>query len=906
MRLLLSLLFALPLFSNPLPVDEKVISGTLDNGLTYFIRENNYPKGQAQLRLIVKVGSAYENEDEQGIAHFVEHLVFRGSDHFRDWEIIDYLESIGAEFGPDTNAYTSFEETVYMLNIPLEQEESLEKALLILSDFAGRAHLKSEMIEAERGVVLDELRMRDSAEARAAMKEYSWLCEGSSYENRFPVGKPEIVRNSSHETVRNFYKRHYRPDNIAVVAVGDFESRKVEEFVHRFFSSLSDHSVDALQPLKKAPLSYERKVFTHVAEETSFTNLSMIHLDHPKCIESDEALLEARLSSYIFSFLNLRFAELVQSAKSPIIFGGAFSGRDNIEGGYETSRILVVPYEGHEKEALQALWRLFLALFQYGVSEEEFNQIVQSEKEALLKLKRSFDRIDHSYFVDILTNHVLEGQLIYDFYDIIQREMVLLDSLNCADVNDFLTQYSWGTPWHFSLLSNKDLFEGFDLTSSLEEWSACIVAHEGKKRGSLSTQIGEAGRILSRTEDQGIKVYTLSNGMEVYTQKSDIQKGEILFKALALEGTAALEKERWDEARMLPFYLQKVGFGGLDAYEIQLLMNEKNISAAPFLDLNMRGIKGNCPRENLELFCQLFHLFFTDKQKSDEGFIAMRRLYNEIRRYFEANPEIAFEEHVIKTATEDHPYFRTIDAEGLTNERCFELTEEFFSNPADFALFIVGDFDDAALEALLENYIASIPRKEETLLCSTIFEFPQGEYREVFRKGSEEKAVTKLMAFVDLPKAGNQFAQDVLRKTIETRLFNALRRGLGDSYGVHVTFNHLHYPILNPSLIKIDFTHSPGEREKAIACVEEELAKFKSEPLLESEVKVAKEIIRANLQEARQGNRYLLSNLEEYFLYGSLSNPESDLDGLTAEIISSYAQEIFTQINWKIFTLQAE
>ena len=249
------LFLLLPFLAFASSIDNDLIVEKLDNGLTYYIKPNGYPKGKAILRLIVDVGSLQEREEERGLAHFVEHMVFRGSDNFDDWEAIRYLESIGAQFGAHTNAYTSFEETVYMLDIPLDKPEALEKGLLILSDMAFRAHLKDELIEIERGVVLDEGRMRKDANARYVEEMIQEILKDSTFAHRMPIGLVDVVANCDPSVLRGFYKRHYRPEKMAVIAVGDFDPAEVQSVIQREFSDQvmeEKEAVDVIYPKEVA------------------------------------------------------------------------------------------------------------------------------------------------------------------------------------------------------------------------------------------------------------------------------------------------------------------------------------------------------------------------------------------------------------------------------------------------------------------------------------------------------------------------------------------------------------------------------------------------------------------------------------------------------------------------------
>ncbi len=791
--------------SRPLPLDTSIISGTLPNGFHYFIRHNGKPEKRAELRLAVNAGSVLEDNDQQGLAHFVEHMAFNGTKHFAKNDLVNYLESVGVRFGPDLNAYTSFDETVYMLQVPTDTPSIVDKAFEILGDWAHEVSFSDSEIDKERGVVMEEWRLGRGASARMRDKQFPILFHGSRYAERLPIGKPKIIESFDHNILRRFYKDWYRPDLMAVIAVGDFDPHAVENLVKRTFGDIPDPATE--RPRDLFPVPDHKQTFYAIAtdSEATLTSIDVYYLQpvEPETLVTDyrRSLVEALFNG----MLNERFDELARKPDPPFLY--AYGGQGGLVRTKGSFSLGAAVKEGGIAKGLTAVMTEAARVLRYGFTETELQRTKSDLLRSIESAYNERNKTESGPLADELVRHFLTEEPVpgityeYALYKRFLPDITLqeVDSLapKWIEANNRVVTVSAPEK---SAASIPDTTELARILNDVEKESVTPYTDVVPSEPLLKTS-PIPGSVLSQTflSDGDITKVTLSNGVVAYLKQTDFKNDEVIFSAFSNGGTSLVPDSEYIAALTATALLQECGIGDFDRTALGKKLAGKIVQVAPFIGEHTQGLSGSAAPDDLKTLFELIHLYFTSPRADTAAF---RSYVTRMRAFLEnrtARPESAFED-TIQAVMSQHSYrrrpFNVAMLGELNLEKSLTIYRDRFANACEFTFVFVGNFKQDRIDSLLATYVGSLRStgRQETWRDLGIRP-PQGVIEKTVRRGIAQKSQVRLVftgPFVWNQE--NRFALDALAQVLTIKLRESLREDKGGTYGVRVSAAPIHIP----------------------------------------------------------------------------------------------------------------
>ena len=900
-----------------LPVDPDVRFGTFDNGLTYFIRANRRPENRTELRLVVNAGSVLEDDDQLGMAHLLEHMAFNGTERFEKHELIEFMESIGMRLGPDVNAYTSFDETVYMLQVPMDNPEHISTAFQIMEDWSKGITLDGDEIDAERGVVVEEWRLGQGARARVSDKQFPIIFKDSQYAERLPIGTEESIQTASHEAVHRFYKDWYRPDLMAVIAIGDFDPDVIEGLVRQHFEGLPAPTDPRPRTMFEVP--DQPGTDFAIATDPELPNTSVgvyykMELDAEGTVgDYRRGLVEGLYNS----MLNARFAELTQQVDPPIAFGGSGKGAMVRTKGMYQLMAGVAP--GGIERGLDTLFTEAARVAQFGFTQTELDR---TKANRLRGIQRAYDdRANRrsSGFVSEYTRAYLQGEpfpgLEYEF-ELYQRFIpeITLDEVNAIG-RDWIKDSN-----RVVVVSAPETEDS--VVPSERELLAVIDAAAGKELTAYEDTVSDApllpvipdpGSIVavSTIDELGITEWTLSNGAKVVLKPTDLRDDEIRFAASSPGGTSLVSDEDYLIASTATAVVNISGLGEFNAIDLRKQMAGKAASVSPSIGRFSETLGGQASPKDLETLFQLIYLRFTAPRADPvalEAYLAQGRsaLANQA-----ATPGFQFSKRLTELRWQDDPRRQTTTAETLDDwdlERSFAFYQERFADAGDFTFFFVGKIDLDAIRPLVERYLASLPSagRAETWRDDGV-RHVEGVVVDTVHAGIEPQSQTRI--YFTGPFEYEQHERIVIRGmalVLQNRLRDVLREELGGTYGVGVSAGYTWQPTVGYT-VSINFGSDPERAEELAAAVFAEIDRLKEAPPEESEVADVRENFTRTHETNLESNAYWMRELGGLYARGAdplafLTYPDS-IQTLTAAEIQEAAQRYFNMSNYLHMTL---
>ena len=863
---------ALPALSDSLRLDPTVRTGTLSNGLRYYIQHNQRPEKRVSLRLAVAAGSTAERDDQRGLAHFAEHMNFNGSAHFKPEEMIAYLEAIGLRFGSDANAYTSFDETVYRLDVPTDRDTLLDRGLLALADFAGRATLTDAEIQKERGVVLEEWRLGLGAEDRIWRKHYPVLYHGSRYADRLPIGLPDVIAQAPAARLRDFYRTWYTPDRMAVVVVGDVDPALMDSLVHVHFGDLKRPAHSLARPRFDIPLHREPLISVATDRELTMSNVSLYFKRpfHPTRTVGD--FREDLVVGLYAAMLNARLAEVAHRADPPFMWAGAYPSP--LSRTLETWQVYATVQDGGIEKGLAALLDETARVRQRGFLASELQRARESQRAAD---ERAWAERDKSESPDFAGAYV--GGFLYDLptQGIESRHTLtqaLLDGITLEEVNA-LSEHLMPETGRVVLASAPEK-PGVAVPS--EATLRSLVAHNGQAPlaawkddlagSTLMKTLPTPGRVTSRRSiaEIGVTVLTLSNGVEVWLKPTDFKTDEILFSAEAPGGASLADSAAFLTADLAPLIVNRSGVGGFTATELQKLLAGRIAGAGTIVQAYTHGLSGSARPADLETALQLAHLHFTHLTSDPDAVAGMKQGFRGFLAERANSPEAAFEDTLIALNTggfymDQVPTAAQLDS--VRNDDALAFHRRLFANAADFTFFMVGSFQVDTVVPLLERYVASLPSAghRTSSYVARGPRYPGAVRRVMVRRESEPKSSTRITFFVndgieelDLHRART------CASILTEHLRQSLREMLGGTYHAAAAFSYL-TPLPGYATMSIDFGCAPERVDSMVAMALTEVRKMRDAGPSSADLEREQEIQRRELETALKENGYWLGAL---------------------------------------------
>jgi len=895
--------------SPSLGLDTAVSEGKLDNGLTYFIRKNAKPEKRAALYLVVSAGSVLEDDDQRGLAHLIEHMAFNGTRLFEKQEIVNVLEKMGMRFGMHTNAYTSFDETVYTLSVPTDDPTLVTKGLQILQQFASDIAFDPAETNKERGVVIEEWRSGRDAETRVQDKQLPVLLAGSHYADRAPIGDKKTLESADLATLKRFYHDWYRPDLMAVVAVGDFQPEWIKGEIEKQFGPLTNPKNERSKPVFATPLHPDTKVSLVTDNELTDTSLSMVRKlpSRPRGTEADYRRMV--VENVFHEMLNARFAELAQSATAPFL--GANSG--SFPFGKATDLILqsasVKP--GGLEPALAALTRELKRIVKFGFTQTEFDRArlstlrqIQSHVEERLKTP------SRSY-ADEIVRHFLNGEAMPG----IEAEQVLhekfLGTMALGELNALAAAWM-GQANRVLLVSappKNALPTAPDLLATMERVGhETLVAYVDKvATGPLIKDAPKAGRIVSEKHLPAIDltVWTLSNGIRVAWKATDFQNDRVLVRAFSPGGQSLVPTANFANARYASFVVNQGGLGDFGPIELEKALAGKLVSLSPTIGELEEGVSANSSPKELGTLFELIYLTITKPRIDQEAFAAWKARQLNFIQNRASDPRIVFGDAYVNELYNRHPRRQppsVAEIEKVDPDKALAIYKDRFADVHDMTFVIVGNLDAATLRPLVETYLASLPgtikgkpRKESWKDVKA--RLALGAHAFEVRKGVEPRAEVNLTFTGKMPWSRQaEFNITTMADAVEIRLREVVREDLSGSYSVSVSADLSRRPAQEFE-VTIAFGCAPERTEDLIKAVLAELETIKASGLGENYTTKIRMAEQRQHEINLKNNGFWLREIEDALRFGDdpqhLIEYPALIETISTEHIRDMARKVF-------------
>ena len=873
--------------AKPIPIDENVKVGTLSNGMKYYIRKNAMPANRVELRLAVNAGSILEDEDQQGLAHFTEHMAFNGTTNFAKNDLVDNLEKMGVRFGADLNAYTSFDETVYMLPLPTDSVGYVDKGLMILKDWASGVLFQDEEIDKERGVVIEEWRRGKGADERMRTKYWETLLKDSQYAQRLPIGKKEILENFKYETIRNFYKKWYRPDLMAIVVVGDIEVEEMEKKIKETFESIPMSKNAFPRPQFSIPLNKEPLAKVVSDKEATSTQLMLFYKLPKQTVNNYSDLRVSYTNELIWTMLNARLEELQKQAVPPFLYAYGFYG-DMIGRGLDAFQIYAGLREDNIEGGIKTVTEEIERIKAFGFTASELERAKkdvakQYEKAYKEENKTESNRIVMNYVYNYLEQRPIPSPKFE--YEFLQKALPMID-LNFINK----TAQSWITSENrvailtaveketIKLPTEKDLitiwnnaprgnikpYEEKEIASSLIE-EANIP-----KKGSIKKE--------TKNEKMGYTELTLSNGAKVILKKTDFKNDEILVSAYSMGGHSLYEDKDYIAVSNISSIIAQSGIGELSGSDMDKFMTGKTVRLSPYVSEYSEGFRGNTSPEDLETTLQLMHLYFTNPRQDKDAVASFVATQKGFYQNLASNPNYYFYDEYSKLMANGSirsGFPKVEELEKTDWEAAYKMYNERFANAADFTFFFVGNFDEEKMKSLLETYIATLPATKETESFKDLgTRSPKGMVEKIYKKGSEPQSNVRLSFAGEMTEynAKDEVALNAVAGLLRFKLIEKLREEKGGVYSAGAYTNVAKYPVPNYNEM-ITFPCAPENVDDLIAASIEEVDKLRNGEIDASDLEKFKEAEKRTSEVNQTQNKYWLSTLQG--LYYNNETPES-------------------------------
>lgn len=714
----------------PIPVNKNVRQGKLSNGLTYYLLHNEWPENVVNFYIAQRVGSIQENDDQRGLAHFLEHMAFNGSEHFPDSTLLEFTRSIGVEFGSNLNAFTSIDRTVYRISdVPTTRQSALDSCLLILKDWSNGLTLEDKEIDKERGVIHQEWQMGQSPVMRIYDRVLPKFYPGSKYGERLPIGLMSIVDNFKYQVLRDYYKKWYRPDNQCIIIVGDIDVDHFESEIKRLWNGVVVPANAAQVVAEQVPDTKDPIYVVDKDKEMQYSSIG-IAMKHDAIPHEDKTDISYLIDSYakqmISMMLNQRYSELAQKADCPFTRAYGYDGNFILSNTKDAFQLGGSAKEGKDLEAFAAIYREALRARQYGFTPGEFERM---KAEFLSQLESQYtnrNKIRNAQYGDELTDYYLDNEPIpgkEEEYQIM-KSLIEMPALNVDVINMYAKELISDKDSNFVayIFAQEKPGKVYPTEASMAKTINAVRAEkiepyvDNVKNEPLldETKLPKAGKITGEKENKqfGYKELTLSNGARVILKKTDFKDNEVQFQAMAKGGSGSYGKADYSNLALFDAVIGSSGLGNFSNQELTKALYGKQAGINVGLGGYYQYLSGYCVPKDIETMLQLAYLNFTSVSKDQEAYNALMSQLELALKNKDLSPEAVFSDSLTNTIYGHNPRRAPLTVntlKGLNYDRILQIWKERFASPGQFVYYFVGNFDEAALRPLLEKYIACLP-----------------------------------------------------------------------------------------------------------------------------------------------------------------------------------------------------
>ena len=911
-----------------IPVDPDVRIGHLDNGLTYYIRHNNWPENRAEFYIAQRVGSIQENDDQRGLAHFLEHMAFNGSKHFNGNELLRWCESVGVKFGTDLNAYTSIDQTVYNIsNVPTTRESIIDSCLLILYDWADGLLLEQEEIEKERGVIHEEWRLRTSAQMRMLERDLPKLYPDSKYGHRMPIGLMEIIDNFERPFLQAYYEKWYRPDNQAIVVVGDVDVDQVEQKIKDLFSQIATPGADAAKVVTEPVPDNAEPIFVIDKDKEQQYNFVYVLMKHEAFPDSLKGTLAYLVTNYVkdaaLSMLNNRLKEYAEKPESPFLQASAADGRYLLSKAVDAFEMDVLPKDGQTESAVTTALTEAHRAAEFGFTPTEYSRF---KADYLSNLDKTYSNKDKRYnrqFVNQCVMHFLEQDPIpsidYTYATMTQVvpvipletiSAVMKELVSPSDTN--LVVLNFNNEKEDAVYPTE---EGLK-TAIANARSAQIEAYvDNVKDEPLMTTMPQKGGITKETKNDlfGYTELTLSNGATVVLKQTDLKKDQVLLSGEGFGGSALYGDKDFANIKMFDDVTEASGLGNFSHTELEKALAGKIAGASLSLSSNRQHINGSSTPKDVETMLQLVYLYFTNINKDQNSFDKLMQTTEVQLKNRLLQPQAVFSDSLNATISSHNPRFQTLNVEELKDidyDRILQMAKELTANAAAFTFTIIGNYDEATIRPLIEQYIASLPGNQNVVKSGDVSTDFKGRVVNSFKHKAETPtaiAVT-LWNSKDVPfTLENNIKASMAGQVLMMEYLKKIREDASAAYTVQASGSVSRDDFGTDATL---FAYCPMKPEKADTAIQimrdEVLAITKAcDP---DKLTKVKEYMLKNHSDQMKENRYWMSQINNWRQWGIdfHTDYEQTVNAQTPESISAFVQELLKAANYAEIVMMPE
>ena len=852
----------------PLPFDSTVLRGRLPNGLRYLVRRNTLPEKRAELRLVVDAGSILEDDSQLGVAHFVEHMAFNGTRRFPKADLVNFLERSGVRFGPDLNAYTSFDETVYMLQVPTDTAAIVSKALDILEDWAHGLALDTTEIRKERGVVVEEWRTGRGAQMRMTYKQFPVILHGSRYATRLPIGTRENLETFPDSVARAFYRDWYRPDLMTVVAVGDFDPKKMEADIKQRFARIPPVS----KPRKReyAAVPGHEETFVSIESDKEYPNASvaLVWFSAPKRVRMTSEFRRALVNGFYDRMVNARLSEIGQRPDAPFAYGG--TGRGSFTRTRDVHQLYAAVKGSDFAKAAEALLTEAERVRRFGFTKSELDRARTNYLRGLEQRYAERDKTNSSSFAGQFVSSALNDTPILNIADeqaLGQRfaPTITLDELNALARASFPKQdrvviVAAPDKPEIKLPDRATMLAVFDRPAD-----AGLTAYvDSTSDAPLVASPPTPGKVVSETKlpETGILEWRLSNGAKVLLKPSDFKRDEVLFAAQSPGGISLLPDTAVTQAELASTALSVGGLGTFNQTALTKRLTGKRANVSAYISDTEQGLQGSASAKDIETLFQLAWLNLTQPRADSNAYAALRNQARSVLANQRNDPGAIFRDTVTMVMAGYHPRTRLFTPElfdSVDVQRSLAIHRDRFADASAFTFFLVGSFDPDSVRPLVERYIASLPSQKRGEKAKDVgIRPPTGVVSKTVRAGIEPKAQTMIVFSGPCEYSiENRTVMSAMRELLNIRLREVLREDKSGTYGAGVGANCSHIPYSNYR-VTVSFGSAPERTEELTKEVFSVIENIKKGEVSDSNMTKIRELtIRGHETALKQNNRWL-------------------------------------------------
>ena len=903
----------------PIPVDPAVRIGKLDNGLTYYIRHNEYPEHVANFYIAQRVGSINEDESQRGLAHFLEHMAFNGSEHFKGNGIIEFTRSLGVEFGSDLNAYTSIDQTVYRVcDVPTKRATALDSCLLILKDWSNGLSLEPDEIDKERDVVHNEWRLGEGPSQRMLQRALPKVYPGSKYGVRLPIGLMSVIDSFKPQTLRAYYQKWYRPDNQAIIVVGDVDVDHMEAKIKELFAGIK---VDPNAPKVVPELVPDNKEAIYVYEKDKEMQMAnvFVMMKHeatkPEEKSSMAYLVQDYAISVISQMINQRLSEMTQDAACPFFQGFADDDNYLLSSTKDCFELIGVPKEGKEMETLQVLYREAMRARKFGFTATEYERAKADYLSGLEKRYTNRDKRKNDEFGNAYRDHYLTNEPIPPLDVLYQTMQQIAPNIPVQAINQMLPELISATDSNLVVMIMAQEKEG-KVYPTEKDMAAAVAAARAEKLEAYVDNVKneplvdvatiKAGKIVSESENKtfGYKELKLSNGATVILKKTDFKDDEVQMQAFAMGGKSMFGAADYTNLKVFDQVIGMSGLGNFSSTELQKALAGKECNADAALGNTRQYVTAHSTPKDIETMMQMQYLYFTGINKDEKQFQNLMTQLDMALKNKSLSPDAVFSDSLAATMYAHNPRFTQIDHKDLKDinyDRILEMAKDRFKNAGQFTFVFCGNFDEQTLRPLIEQYVASLPAtgaKAEDF--KEVLTLAKGEVVNNFKVKTESpKATAYEMWYADMPYTLENIVKlDAVGQVLSMIYLKTIREDESAAYscGAFGGFNNSSRQA--KAQLQAYCPMNPDKQEIAVRLLHEGIANMQK-AVDADQLKKVKEYMLKQIDVDAKKNGYWINTITTYKEFGLdvYTDYKKTVEALTTDSVRDFLNQLLKSGN---------